>query len=329
MPQPEPSGAANELGRSLFYDSPHWRMDARPLWQRVWLARTAYLLILPMFLCMIVFVYYPPFSGMYHAFFAWNPTGSSPFVGLDNFGAIINDPHFGHEVENMLVLLAGSLVTGVTMPLIVAELIYAVRSASARYAYRFLFLIPIVVPLVVTQLMWMFFYDPNIGPIDALLRGIGLGGLARDWLGDFSTALYALIFIGFPWVGGTSVLIYLAGLMNIPNEVVEAASLDGTTGIQRIRFIDLPLLLGQIRYFVVLGLIFGLQAFQLQLIVSDPPGGPGYQTDVPSLEMYLQAFENGRFGIAAAYGVLLFAVGLALCVVAMRFLRSASTEGMA
>jgi multiple sugar transport system permease protein/raffinose/stachyose/melibiose transport system permease protein len=302
-------------------------LETRPLWQRVWLARAAYLLILPMFLCMIVFVYYPPFSGMYHAFFAWNPTGSSPFVGLDNFRTIVNDPHFGQEVQNMLILLFGSLVTGITMPLIVAELIYAVRSANARYAYRFLFLIPIVVPLVVGQLMWMFFYDPNIGPIDALLRAIGLGGLARDWLGDFNTALYALIFICFPWVGGTSVLIYLAGLMNISPEIVEAASLDGTAGIRRIWFIDLPLILPQIRYFVVLGLIFGLQMFQLQLIVTNPPGGPGYQTDVPSLEMYLQAFENGRFGIASAYGVMLFAVGLALCIVAMRFVRSGVTEG--
>jgi ABC-type sugar transport system permease subunit len=301
--------------------------QARPLWQRVWLARSAYLLIMPMFLCMIVFVYYPPFSGMYHAFFDWNPTGTSPFVGLDNFQAIFGDPHFGQEVMNMLILLVGSLLTGITMPFIVAELIYAVRSANARYAYRFLFLIPIVVPLVVSQLMWMFFYDPNIGPIDAFLRAVGLGGLARDWLGDFNTALYALIFIGFPWVGGTSVLIYLAGLLNISIEVVEAAALDGATGLRRIWHIDLPLILPQIRYFVVLGLIFGLQLFQLQLIVTDPPGGPGYQTSVPSLEMYLQAFENGRFGIAAAYGVLLFLLGLSLSVMAMRFVRSDVTEG--
>jgi ABC-type sugar transport system permease subunit len=117
--------------------------------------------------------------------------------------------------------------------------------------------------------------------------------------------------------------------MNIPTAVQEAAALDATTGLRRIWFIDLPLLLPQIRYFVVIGLIFGLQQFQLQLIVTDPPGGPGYQTDVPSLEMYLQAFENGRFGIAAAYGVLLFALGLSLCVVAMRFVRSGVTEGMA
>jgi ABC-type sugar transport system permease subunit len=304
-------------------------VEGRPLWQRVWLARSAYLLILPMFLVMIVFVYYPPLSGLYHAFFAWHPTGDSPFVGLDNFRAIFNDPHFGQEVANMLMLLAGGLITGTVPSLIVAELIYAVRNATARYVYRFLFLIPIVVPLVITQLLWTFFYDPNLGPIDSFLRAVGLGGLARDWLGDFSTALGALIVYNFPWVGGTYVLIWLSGLMNIPNEVVEAAAMDGTTGLRRIWFIDLPLLMGQIRYFLVLGMIAGLGAFQTQYVMTNPPGGPGYQTDVPSLEMYLQAFQNDRFGIAAAYGVLLFIVGLLLAVLMVRLTRTSQTEGTA
>jgi multiple sugar transport system permease protein/raffinose/stachyose/melibiose transport system permease protein len=269
-----------------------------------------------------VFVYYPPISGLYHAFFAWDPTGNSPFVGLDNFRTIFNDPQFGQQVGNMLILLALGLFTGIVPGLVVAELIYALRNVTARYAYRFLFLIPIVVPVVIVQLLWRFFYDPNIGPIDALLRAIGLGGLARDWLGDFSTALYALAFLGFPWVGGVAVLIWLAGLMNIPNEVVEAAAMDGTTGIRRIWFIDLPLLMGQIRYFLVLGMIGGLGAFQVQLVMTNPPGGPGNQTDVPSLEMYLQAFENGRYGIAAAYGFMLFIVGLLLAVLMMRLTRT-------
>jgi ABC-type sugar transport system permease subunit len=282
-----------------------------------------------MFLGMGIFVYYPPLLGMYRSFFAWDPTGTSPFVGLDNFRAIFNDPHFGQQVTSMIILLVGTVSVSVIAPLIVAELIYALRNGTARYAYRFLFLIPIVVPAVVVQLLWRFFYDPNVGPIDSFLRVVGLGGLARDWLGDFSTALGALIFVGFPWVGGASVLIWLSGLMNISSEVVEAAAVDGATGIRRIWFIDLPLLMGQIRYFLVIGMITGLGSFQLQLVVTEPPGGPGYQTDVPSLEMYLQAFQNDRFGIAAAYGVLLFIVGLALCALTIRFIRSSVGEGTA
>jgi ABC-type sugar transport system permease subunit len=317
------------MARMPRHRSPGTTMEGRPLGQRIWHARAAYLMILPTMVAMCLFVYYPPLSGLYHSFFAWDPTGDSPFVGLDNFRYIFNDPHFGQQVTNMLTLLALSLLAGIVPSFIVAELIYALRNPSARYAYRFLFLIPIVVPMVVTQLLWTFFYDPNIGPIDTLLRAVGLGGLARDWLGDFSTALYALVVVGFPWVGGTNVLIWLSGLMNIPNEVVEAAALDGTTGIRRIWFIDLPLIIGQVRFFIVLGMISGLGAFQLQYVMTNPPGGPGNQTDVPSLEMYLQAFENGRYGIAAAYGVLLFLVALVLCVLVLRFIRSSVTDGRA
>lgn len=117
-------------------------MHRQPIWLRIWRARTAYLLILPMFLGLIVFVYYPPFSAMYHAFFDWDPTrANSPFVGLGNFRTVVTDPHFGQQVANMAVLLVGTVLPTVCVPLIVAELIYAVRSAGARYAYRFLFLI--------------------------------------------------------------------------------------------------------------------------------------------------------------------------------------------
>jgi raffinose/stachyose/melibiose transport system permease protein len=263
-----------------------------------------------------------------YSFFAWDPTATSQkFVGWANYVTVLQDPHFGQEVGNMLVLLVATVVTSITAPLVVAELIYAVRSAGARYAYRFLFLVPVVVPTVVIILMWHFFYDPNLGPFNALLGAIGLGGLQRNWLSDFSTALPALIFVGFPWTVGTNVLIYLSGLLEIPGEVVEAAALDGVTGLRRIVKIDLPLLLGQIRLFLVLGTLAGLQAFQLQLVISNPPGGPGWQTTVPALDMYTQAFNNGHFGRAAAIGMLLFLLAAVLTAVNFRIVRSSVLEG--
>lgn len=301
----------------------------RTVWQEIARARLAYLLLLPMFLVLIVFVYFPPLSALYHAFFAWDPTQpSSPFVGLDNFKRVFQDPHMLQATTNMVQLLVFGVVVTTVMPLVVAELIYAVRNAGARYAYRVLFLIPVIVPLVVTILMWKFFYDANLGVLNAILGSIGLKALQHDWLGSFSTALYAVMFVGFPFISGTSVLIYLAGLMNISGEVMEAAALDGATGWRRIRSIDLPLLLGQIRLFIVLGIIYGVQAFQVQLIMTgNPPGGPGWQTTVPALEMYNEAFESNRYGYASAIGLLLFLVVLGLTLVNFRFVRSSVTEG--
>jgi ABC-type sugar transport system permease subunit len=302
---------------------------SRTLWQEIVRARLAYLLLLPMFLTLAIFVYYPPLSALYHAFFAWDPTQpSSPLVGLDNFKLVFQDPHMWQATTNMAQLLVFGVTVGTVVPLIVAELIYAVRDQAARYAYRVLFLIPVIVPMVVTILMWKFFYDANLGVLNAVLDGIGLGGLKHDWLGSFGTALYAVMFVGFPFISGTSVLIYLAGLMNIPGEVMEAAALDGATGLQRIRRIDLPLLLGQIRLFVVLGIIYGVQQFQIQLIMTgNPPGGPGWATTVPALEMYNEAFESNRYGYASAIGFLLFLVVLVLSIITFRFMRSSATEG--
>ncbi len=303
-------------------------MRKRTLWQEIVRARLAYLLLTPMFLAMIVFVYYPPLSALYHAFFRWDPTqATSPFVGLDNFVTVFQDPHMGQATLNMLQLLTFAVVVGTVVPLIAAELIFSVRNVTARYAYRFLFLIPIIVPMVVTILLWRFFYDPNLGVFNALLDAVGLGGLKQNWLGNFNTALYALMFIGFPFVAGTSVLIYLAGLINISGEVFEAAALDGATGLQRIIRIDLPLLVGQIRLFIVLGIIGGVQAFQLQLIITNPPGGPGWQTTVPALEMYLRAIEESKYGVASAIGLLLFLFVLVLTILNFRLFRSTATEG--
>jgi len=297
------------------------------VWRALKRSRTAYLLLAPTFILMLVFVYYPPLSAMVYSLTDWDPTRAvQPFVGLANYQTVLTATYFWQEVGNMVALVAVAVVIAVTVPLIVAELIYAVRSPRMRYAYRFLFLVPVVVPLVVTLLMWAFFYDPNLGPINAVLGAVGLKG--ADWLGSPQTALPSLIFVGFPWVAGTSVLIYLAGLINIPNEVMEAAALDGATGLTRILRIDLPLLLGQIRLFIVLGTIGALQAFQVQLIITNPPGGPGYNTSVPALEMY-NALGNQRYGIAAAIGVLLFLVAFALTLINFRVVRSSATEGTA
>ena len=296
------------------------RQGTRSLWRELVHARLAYLLLLPLFVTLGVFVYFPPLSAMLHAFTEWDPAGATTFTGLKNFRDMLQDEVLINSVPNMLKLLAFSVVAGVTVPLIVAELIFAVKGPGAKYFYRLWFLVPVVTPTIVIILLWRFIYDPNVGLLNALLSGLGLPQFARAWLGDVNTALVALMFIGFPFVSGTGVLIYLAGLMSIPKEIMEAAELEGVVGLRRIWYLDLPLLLGQIKLFVVLGLIGGLQGFELQLILTQ--GGPGWATQVPGLVMYQRAFEGSRFGYAAAIGFVIFLVALLLTYLSFRFIRT-------
>jgi ABC-type sugar transport system permease subunit len=177
-----------------------------------------------------------------------------------------------------------------------------------------------VVPGVVLTLIWGFFYDTNLGLLNQLLEALGLGRWRQAWLGDAGLSLYALMFMGFPWVGGFPLLIYYAGLQSIPTDVFDSARIDGAAGLSRFRHIDLPLLMGQVKLLLVLGFIGGLQGFQTQLLLTN--GGPAYTTMVPGLHMYQNAITFDRMGYACAMGVVLFLVILGITYLNLKYLRS-------
>ena len=278
----------------------------RSLWDEMWRARLAYFLLSPIFLLLAAFMYFPPLSGFYHAFFSWNGSNTGGFVGFANFQRSFADPAFWQECSNMARLVVAGSVTAAFVPLVIALLIFHVRHATSKSLYRFLVILPVLVPGIVTILIWRYLYDPDLGLINALLQGAGLPGLAHDWLGDYHTALYALMFIGFPWLNGINTLIYLAGLSNIPPEVLEAAELDDCAGMRRVRLVEIPLITGQIRLLLTLSVIAGVQGFETILVLTD--GGPGSATMVPAMRMYQEAFTANDMGYASSVGLLLFIV---------------------
>ncbi|GGD88998.1 carbohydrate ABC transporter permease [Paenibacillus nasutitermitis] len=282
---------------------------------------SAYLLLSPIVIGLLIFCYYPPIRGLIMSVFEWNAAGDRwTFVGMDNFRRMAHDDVLIASVPNMLFLLVGGLIISVTVPLIMAELIYSISNPKWKYAYRVLILVPMVIPGVVGALVWQFVFDPNIGLINAILDGVGLGGWKHAWLGDSHTVLWAFLFMGFPWATGIGPLIYLSGLSGIPTEINESARLDGITWFRRVISIDIPLITGQIKFFLITGLIGGLQAFQNQYLLTN--GGPGYSSMVPGYHMYLQAFTYNRLGYASAIGLVLFAAALILTIINMKFIKS-------
>src|SRR5437764_8490146 len=211
-----------------------WQRDMQTLWR----SRTSYLFLLPTFLFLAVFNYFPAFSGLYHAFTEWETGGSARWIGIENFRRMAGDEFLWLSIMNQLWLLLAGLVKTLVVPLAVAEMLFHLRSRRLQYALRTLFLVPMVVPGMVGVLLWSFIYDPNIGLLNNLLTSAGLGGLTRAWLGDWRTALPALVGVGFPWIGGLALLIYLAGLMAIPQDVLDSSAIDGAAGWQRIVAID-------------------------------------------------------------------------------------------
>jgi raffinose/stachyose/melibiose transport system permease protein len=278
-----------------------------------------YAMMLGTFSLLLVFSYYPAFSAIYHSFTIWDGFRPAQWAGLQNFQEIFtSDVIFRKAFSNMLFLTLWHVIRAATFPLLGAALIYRIRSEKTAYFFRLLFVLPLVVPGVVAILVWRQLYEPNVGLFNEILKVFGVGGLA--WLNSPDTALFSLMFMGFPWIDGVGLLIYLAGLLAIPMEIVEAATMDGASSLRRFFAIELPLIVPQIRLIVILNVIGALQNFGWQLLVTR--GGPNYATTVPAWEMYQSAMISGRFGVASAIGVVLFLLIFVLTLINNAYIRS-------
>ena len=290
------------------------------VWQEAWRQKRLYAFLLPTFTLLLAFNYYPILSALYHSLFQWKGGGESIWVGWSNFRKLMSDRTLWDSASNMIKLVLFGVAHTVTIPLLVAELIFHLRSERLRYLYRVLFVVPMVVPGIVVILIWGFIYDYNLGLLNQLVEALGASGWKQAWLGDPRIALYALMFMGFPWVGGFALLIYYAGLQNIPLEVFESARIDGAQGWTRFRRLDLPLVFGQMKLLIILTFIGSIQGFQTSLILTT--GGPSYSTMVPGLRLYQNAIAFDKMGYACAIGVALFLIILGLTYLNMTYLKA-------
>ncbi len=291
---------------------------------------TCYAIILPSLLLLFTFLYLPVMWAFSKSLYEFEIGAPSRFVGLNNYAEFLfRDPTCWPSMANMLFLTLVGVVTRLTFPLLVAKLIHSLPTERARHTYRLIFLVPIVVPGVAVQLIWMGLVYADGGLLNELLRAAGLEQWVTGWLSDPDTALWAVALVGFPFVGGFEVLVYYAGLAAIPQSVNEAALLEGCTGVGKFFRIDIPLVLSQLKLILILTVIHGVQSFQNVFILTF--GGPGFKTNVPGLWMYYNAFSFQRMGYACAVGVILFLVILGLTVLNLKYFRSAEQlqEGVA
>lgn len=280
--------------------------------------KAAYLMLLPSIVLILIFNYYNVFQAFYYAFTDWSQATRTmrevQFVGFDNFRRIFTEGYFLLGVKNLLIMMAASFIKLLTVPLLLAELVFAMRtrtgeSSRRRYWFRLLLVLPMVVPGVVSTLMWKNIYDPNIGALNALLKTVGLESWQRVWLGDEATALWAIIFMGFPWVNSFAFLVFYGGLINIPEDLFEAAKVDGSNPAWNFFHIHLPLISPQLKMLIITTFISSVQDYGGVMLLT--AGGPGTATYVPGLELYYAATRFGQYGYACAMGVLMFIVILA------------------
>lgn len=279
--------------------------------------------ILPAAVLLLIFSYYPPLDAFYHSLTDWDGTNAN-FIGLDNFVRVFKDGLFWRSFGTMLFLTLTCMVVGNICTLLLAELIYNNRNMRMSAFYRFMFVLPAIIPGIVTIMLWgkiILTGAPN-GILNTVIGWFGVK--PQGWFYAESTVLASIILYGFPWMGGTSFLIYLAGLNGIDESVIEAAKIDGITTFKRIIHIDLPMIKGQLKYFLIMGLIGGIQSYTLQYAITN--GGPGdsYVSMVPGYYVYRAAINDSEYGYSCAMGVVLFVIILIITIINNKLIK---TEG--
>jgi len=288
-----------------------------PLW-------LIYLLLLGPVGFLLVFNYVPAVSALYHAFTRWDVGADSTWIAAANFREMAADPVLRKSLVNLLKLGTFVFIVSLTVPFAVAEMIFHLRSERWSYLCRVAVVLPMIVPGVVVFMIWRYIYS-DAGILTALLEGLGLRDWVYGWLSHPKTALLAVAFVGFPFAHGFHTLVYYAGLANIPPSVLEAAQLDGLGALGRVFRIHLPLILQQVKLLVVITVIGVVNGFESIYILTQD-GGPGYETMVPGLYMYLNGFTYQRMGYACAIGLVMLAFLLLFTITLNRVMRTRDYE---
>ena len=260
-----------------------------------------FLFLLPALALVMVFRYYPLFSAVYHSFTRWNVI-ESHFVGFQNYSKLFNDDYFWVSLRNAFIYVAIRVLVITFMSILGAELVFNIYNKRVSYFWRYIFIVPMVIPVSVTLLLWKFIFSP-FGILNQLLYSFNLSHITRAWLGDPKTALYAIAFIGFPFLSTAQFLIILSALQNIDSSLIDSSKVDGATTLKRILKIDLPIISDKILLVVILTFMWDFQSVQNFLILTQ--GGPGTSTLVPGLYVYQAAFNFNELGYSCTIGVIM------------------------
>jgi raffinose/stachyose/melibiose transport system permease protein len=280
---------------------------------------TIFLYLLPAFVISLLFIFYPIFRAIYYSLFNWNGMGpATVYVGLNNFKQILTDQVFMKAVWNGLLIVMLSLA--IQLPLALALAIMVGRDLPGRAFFRAIFFMPYVISEVVTAIIWisLFSPDPERGLINALLVLIP-GVHAQNFLGDINQVI-ACVFIVLSWkYFGLHMLLFMAGLQNIPKEIEEAAMIDGANRWQAIRNVTIPLLGSTIRTCVLLSVLGSLTQFNLVWIMTR--GGPVNASEVMATYMYRYAFIRFQLGYGSAVALVMLAICLVFSILYLRLAR--------
>ncbi len=259
-------------------------------------AKWGYIFLTPWLLGLAIFILGPIIASAYFSLTQYSIVKPPEFVGLDNYVTAFTDDSLfwsslGRTFRYALVVVPLGLLGSLGLALLLNQ------GLKGSNIFRTLFFLPSLTPAVALALLWTWLFHPSVGPINVALAWFGIDG--PGWLADKDWALTALVIISL-WavIGGSQMLIFLAGLQGVPQEFYEAAEIDGAGAWARFRNVTLPLITPTLFFNLVLGIIGALKVFTLAFVAT--LGGPSYATWFYALHIYRQAFEYFRMGYGSA-----------------------------
>lgn len=270
----------------------------------------AIILLLPTFIALGFLFIYPAINVFYLGFTQTNTiTGVSKFIGLKNYSFLFRNEIFLQSVKNTFVFTFFKLILEVSISLVLAVMLDS--NIPWRKYLRVCYFAPVIVPVVASSIIFMWLYDPQIGPLNQVLRFLHLP--TSNFIYAEKSALMSIIIFAV-WRGiGYDIIIFISGLQGISENAIEAARIDGATDVQIFFKIKLPLLRPILAFVVMMGLIGCFQAFTEVDIMTD--GGPNNATILMVNYIYKQAFGNSKMGRGAAASMVLFAIILIFTVI--------------
>jgi raffinose/stachyose/melibiose transport system permease protein len=268
--------------------------------------------IAPALIIYTLLVIYPAVQAFRFSLYDWSGIGEpTDFVGLQNYRDIFSNGEFPNALGNNIQLFLAILVL---QNLVALPLALALNSRPRFHeSYRAILFLPVIMSLVATGYIWHIIFAPTVGMLNPILEGLGLADLERDWLSDPFLTFKVIILVQAWQYMGLPIVLYLAGLQAIPDELREAARIDGATSWQVFRSIDFPLLAPAFTIVTAATFITMFRVFDIPFILGGPGGAPQGTTDVVSLVIYRQAFGISSIvrtvisqGLAVAGGVVLF-----------------------
>ncbi len=262
-----------------------------------------------------MFTLYPVISAFIISFQKFKPLGSV-WIGVENYVGLLKDKLFGKSIVNTVTYTVFSVPVSLFLSFIIAVMIYPLKKSLQTF-FKAVYYLPAVASGVALSVVWLWIFDPM--PQGILNSLIGLFGISnQNWLGASNTAMLSLLLMSWLSSHGTSIIIYIAALLGIPDSFFESADLDGATFIKKLRYIIIPLLKPTTLFLLVTGIIGSFQVFMNAYMMTG--GGPDNATTMVGLLIFNNAFKYSNFGVAAAQSLVLAAIIAVISIFQFKFL---------